>query len=76
MLDAEEAHDRAEQHHPLDAEIEHARALREELSQRGEEERRSVRDRRSEDDDDDAVVHDVASAAGADALRGQSIATR
>ena len=57
MLDAEEAHDRAEEHHPLDAEVEHARALREELAERGEEERRPVRDRRSEDDDDDAVVH-------------------
>ena len=57
VLDAEEADHRAHQHHPLDAEVEHARALREQLAERREEERRPVGDRRGEHDDDDAVVH-------------------
>ena len=74
VLDAEKADHRAHQHHPLDAEVEHAGSLREQLAERGEEERCPVRDRGREDDDDDAVVHVVASAARTEPDR--SITTR
>ena len=47
-LHDEEAHHGADEHHPLDAEVEHARALGEQLAERGEEERRAVGDRRRE----------------------------
>ena len=50
VLDGTEADDRADEHHPLDAEVEHAGALGEQLAERGEEERRPVGDRRGEDD--------------------------
>ena len=48
---------RAEQHHPLDAEVEDTGALGEELAERREEERRAVQDRLREHDDEQAVVH-------------------
>jgi hypothetical protein len=53
----------AEQHHPFDAEVEHARPLREELAERGIEERRPVENCLGEDDDEQAVVHAAASGA-------------
>ena len=56
-LDGPEAGDRAQQHHPLDAEVEHPRALGEQLAERGEEERCPVDDRRREHHDEEAVVH-------------------
>jgi len=46
----DEAGDRAHQHHPLDAEVDHARALRDQLALSGERERRP---------EDDAVRHRV-----------------
>jgi hypothetical protein len=52
-----------EQHHPLDAEIEHARPLREQFAERRVEERRPVEDRLGQDDDEEAVVHAAASGA-------------
>ena len=42
-----EAHHGADQHHPLDAEVEHARALGEQLAERGVEQRRPVGDGRA-----------------------------
>jgi len=74
VLDAEKADHRAHQHHPLHAEVEHARPFREQLAERGEEERCPVRDCGGEDDDDDAVVHVVASAGRTESER--SITTR
>ena len=67
---------RADEHHPLDAEVEHARPLGEQLAERGEEERRPVGDRRGEHDDDDAVVHAGASGAAGAAPAGRSTTTR
>ena len=55
-LHGPEAHHRADEHHPLDAEVEHAGALGEQLTERGVEQRRSVGDRRREHDDQDRVV--------------------
>ena len=54
--------DGAEQHHALDAEVEHAGALGEHLAQRGEEDRRAVEHRRGQRDDEQAVVHAVTAA--------------
>jgi hypothetical protein len=58
-----EADRSAEQHHPLDAEVEHARPLREQLAERRVEERRPIEDRLGQDDDEEAVVHEAASGA-------------
>ena len=52
-----EAHHSADEHHPLDAEVEHARALGEQLAERGVEQRRSVRDTGGDQDDEQRVVH-------------------
>ena len=59
-----EAQHGADQHHPLDAEIQHPRALGQQLAKRGEEEWRAVEHARGRDDDEDAVVH-APSATGA-----------
>ena len=45
-----EAGHRADQHHPLDAEVEDAGALGEDLADRGEEQDRAARDARGQDD--------------------------
>ncbi len=47
---------RAEQHHPLDAEVQHSGTLGEELAQGGKEQRRSVEDGLREDDHLEVVV--------------------
>ena len=65
VLDAEEPDHGSHQHHPLDAEVEDAGALREQLAERGEEQRRPVRDSGRQHHDHDTVVHGTASAAGA-----------
>ena len=44
-----EAGDRADEHHPLDAEVEHPGALGEDLADRGEQQDRAARDARRED---------------------------
>ena len=64
MLDAQKPHHRADEHHPLDAEVEHAGALREQLAERGEQKGGAVGDGGREDDHDDPVVHPDASGAG------------
>ena len=51
-----EADRSAEQHHPLDAEVEDSRALGEQLSERRVQERRAVEDRLREHDHEQAVV--------------------
>ena len=51
--------DGADQHHPLDAEVEHAGALGEHLAERGVEDRRAVEHRRRQRDDEQVVVHAV-----------------
>ena len=61
-----EAHDGADEHHPLDAEVEHAGALREQLAERGEEKRRPVGDAGGDEDDEERVVH----AAGSGVVAG------
>ena len=57
-----EPHHGADEHHPLDAEVEHPRALREQLAERGEEQRRAVGDAGGDHDDEDRVVQRVPSA--------------
>ena len=64
-----EAHHGTDEHHPLDAEIEHARPLGEQLAERRVQERRSVRDPRRKHDDEEAVVHGAVSSAGSGPLR-------
>ena len=59
-----EAHHGADEHHPLDAEVQDAGALREQLAERGEEQRRPVEHGRGEHDDEDRVVHVAASGTG------------
>ena len=63
LLHGEKAGHRTDQHHPLDAEVEHTGTLREQLAERGVQQRRAVRDRGRQHDDDDARVHEAASAA-------------
>ncbi len=72
-LDGPEAHHRADEHHPLDPEVEHAGALREQLAEGGVEEGRPVGDRRGEHDDEDRVVHAAASAGTARPRRPKRI---
>ena len=67
-LDRPEAHHGADEHHPLDAEVEHARALREQLAERREEQRRAVGDAGGDQDDEERVVH--AAGSGARAVDG------
>ena len=66
-LHDEEPHRSAHEHHPLDAEVEHARALGEQLAERRVEQRRAVDDRRRGDQDDEAVVHLAVAASAAPA---------
>ena len=56
----------AEQHHPLDPEVEHAGALREQLAQSGVEERRAIEHGLREHEHEQAVVdsHAAGSVAG------------
>ena len=63
-LNRPEAHHRAHEHHAFDTEVEHARALGQQLAERRVDERRAVRDGGGQHDDDDAVVHRAVSAAG------------
>ena len=65
LRDPETDH-RAEQHHPLDTEVEDTGALGQQLAERREEERRPVQDRVCEHDDEQAVVHLAGSTAGSD----------
>ena len=65
LSDPETDH-RPEQHHPLDTEVEDARALGQKLAERRKEERRPVQDRVGEDDDEQGVVHRAGSTAGPD----------
>jgi hypothetical protein len=66
----------AEQHHPLDSEVEHPGTLRQELAERRVEQRRAVEDGLSEDDHEEAVVHLVASAAVPPARTRRRMLTR
>src|SRR5207302_7916945 len=56
-----EARDRADQHHPFDAEVEDAGFLGDELAERGENQRRACGDRGGEDEDE--IVHYAAALA-------------
>ena len=64
-LDGPEADHRADEHHPLDPEIEHPRPLREQLAERRVEQRRPVGDARGDQDDEQRVVHAAGSSPGA-----------
>src|SRR5262249_19335865 len=77
-LDRPEAHHRADEHHPFDAEVEHAGPLREQLAERAEEERRAVRDTTCDQRDEQRVVHDAApaGAVGADTRGVRTMRTR
>jgi hypothetical protein len=69
VLHRPEAHHGADEHHPLDPEVQDTRPLRQQLTERGVEKRRAVDDRRGQDDDDDRVVD----AAGREDHAGASV---
>ena len=56
-IDAPEADHGAHEHHPLDAEVQHPGALRQQLAERRVQERRPVGDPRGDHDDEQAVIH-------------------
>jgi len=56
-FDSPEARHGAHQHHPLDAEVEDARALCQQLSECGEEQRRPEQDAGGDHHDNETVVH-------------------
>ena len=61
----------AEQHHPLDPEVEHTRALGEELAERRVQKRSSVQHGLGEYDDEEAVVDHAASDADGSTFDGR-----
>jgi hypothetical protein len=73
-LNGPEAHDRADEHHPLDTEVQHARPLCQQLPERRKEKRCPVGDARGDHDDEKRVVH--AASGVAEVRSGRTSRTR